>query len=116
MNISRTASCLSVIVFNVIVFSLNTSSQNLYSGEESEEFANICTVHATELKQSAMETDQEDSFNSKGIVRVPLLLYLHRSNYAFEISLQTQSFSRTVNFKNKKDGGKFPPITQPLLF
>lgn len=81
MDISRANSRLSVIVFIIIAFSLNTSSQHLYSEEESEETANKCTVYGTDFKRSSMETNQEE-FNSKGIVRVPLLLNLHRSNYA----------------------------------
>ena len=81
MDISRANSRLSVIAFVIIAFSWNTSSQHFYSDEESEETANKCTVYATDLKRSSMETDQEE-FNSAGIVRVPLLLNLHRSNYA----------------------------------
>lgn len=81
MDISRANSRLSVIVFIIIAFSLNTSSQHLYSEDESEETANKCTVYGTDFKLSSMETNQEE-FNSKGIVRVPLLLNLHRSNYA----------------------------------
>ena len=81
MDISRANSRLSVIVFVIIAFSLHTSSQHLYSDEESEETADKCTVYATDLKRSSMETDQEE-FNSTGIVRVPVLLNLHRSNYA----------------------------------
>lgn len=82
MDISRANSGLSVIVFIIVAFSLNTSSQHLYSEEESEETANKCTVYRTDFKrESSMETDQEE-FNSKGIVMVPLLLNLDRSNYA----------------------------------
>ena len=81
MDISRAKSRLSMItvmiVLIIIAFSLNTSSQHLYSEEESEETANKCTVYGTDFKRSSMETDQEES-NSKGIVRVPLLLNLHR--------------------------------------
>lgn len=78
MDISTANSRLSVIVFIIIAFSLNTSSQHLYSEEESEETANkYRTVYGTDFKRSSMETDQEE-FNSKGIVRVPLLLNLHR--------------------------------------
>lgn len=81
MDISRANSRLSVIVFVIIAFSLHSSSQHLYSDEESEETADKCTVYAMDLKRSSMETDQEE-FNSTGIVRVPVLLNLHRSNYA----------------------------------
>ena len=77
MDISRANSRLSVIVFIIIAFSLNTSSQHLYSEDESEETANKCTVYGTDFKRSSMEMDQEES-NSKGIVRGPLLLNLHR--------------------------------------
>ena len=77
MDISRANSRLSVIVLIITAFSLNTSSQHLYMEEESEETANKCTVYRTDFKRSSMETDQEE-FNSKGIVRVPLLLNLHR--------------------------------------
>ena len=75
MDISRANSRLSVIVFIIIAFSLNTSSQHLYSEEESEETANKCTVYATDFERSSMETDQEE-FNSKGIVRIPLHCFL----------------------------------------
>ena len=81
MDISRANSGLSVIVFIIVAFSLNTSSQHLYSEEESEETPNKCMVYGSDFKRSSMETDQEE-FNSKGIVRVPLLLNLDRSNYA----------------------------------
>ncbi|CAH3182656.1 unnamed protein product [Porites lobata] len=64
MDISRANSRLSVIVFIIIAFSLNTSSQHLYSEEESEEIANKCTVYGSDFKRSSMETDQEE-FNSK---------------------------------------------------
>ena len=95
MDISRANSRLSVIVFISIAFSLNTSSQHLCSEEKSEETANKRTVYGTDFKRSSMETDQEEfnykgivrvplhlAFSKRGIVRVPLLLYLHRSNYA----------------------------------
>ena len=75
MDMSRANSRLSLIVFIIIAFSLNTSSQHLYSEEESEETANKCTVYATDFERSSMETDQEE-FNSKGIVRMPVHCFL----------------------------------------
>ena len=126
MDISRANSRLSVIVFIIIAFSLNTSSQHLYSEEESEETAHKCTVYGSDFKRSSMETDQEE-FNSKGIVRVPLLLNLHRSNYAsidlWNLASNSQFPEQWILKIRKKFlpvavslGGNFPPTTQPLLF
>ena len=81
MNTSGTKICLSVVIIIISTLSLNTSSQNVFSDEESEEsINNQCTVHGGEFEQTSIEED----FNSEGIIGISQLLTSTR-DYATEL-------------------------------
>ena len=70
VNILMVKMRLSVALFVIIPLLFPTSSQNLYSDEES---IDQCTIHASEHDQTSLDTDQ-DKYDSEGMHRISQML------------------------------------------